>query len=315
MTTLKVERGGEGCLVAAWELEHPGPVDVAVGPGTQTATLTGLPHGRHYVSVIPPAGELPAVAGERRLVFEGATNFRDIGGLPTADGAVTRWGQVFRSDGLDRLSDSDLDRFAHLGIRAVYDLRGDAERAADPDRVPSEQIALLSRHPSEDGPTPLGTTTAYEGEQVLAKVYVGMLDHSAHLFGKLFSNLAERDRVPAVLHCAGGKDRTGMAVALLLACLDVDRDEILDDYTATAKWRTVDDEWSLYERLLSRGVTPEAAAGFLGTPRWAMVEALQHLDKAYGGAVPYLLGPGGLPEPTLCALRQALIITTTELLR
>jgi protein-tyrosine phosphatase len=59
----------------------------------------------------------------RRVPFEGATNFRDLGGYPTVDGGTTRWGKVYRSDGLQSLTDDDVDRFEQLGIKVVYDLR------------------------------------------------------------------------------------------------------------------------------------------------------------------------------------------------
>src|SRR6202041_1944966 len=63
----------------------------------------------------------------RKLVFEGCFNFRDLGGYPTADGRRTRWRRLFRADGLSRLTDSDMDSLAALGIVTVIDLRTDLE--------------------------------------------------------------------------------------------------------------------------------------------------------------------------------------------
>jgi protein-tyrosine phosphatase len=78
----------------------------------------------------------------RRLPFEGAGNFRDLGGYPTSSGGTTKWNLVYRSDGLQNLTDTDLDHYESLGVRVVYDLRRDDERERLPNRV--ESIALCA---------------------------------------------------------------------------------------------------------------------------------------------------------------------------
>src|ERR1700677_3085744 len=79
----------------------------------------------------------------RRVAFSGALNFRDIGGYPTRDGSLTRWGVVYRSDSLHYLTAEDLPVFDALGIQAIYDLRR-----------PSEAYLLGPGGPArvEDGP-------------------------------------------------------------------------------------------------------------------------------------------------------------------
>src|SRR5690606_24842324 len=81
---------------------------------------------------------------ERRLHFEGAVNFRDLGGYATRDGGQTRWGRAYRSDGLHALTDGDLARFGELGIRTVFDLRRDSERESLPNRVPSTPLCIVT---------------------------------------------------------------------------------------------------------------------------------------------------------------------------
>jgi protein-tyrosine phosphatase len=142
---------------------------------------------------------------------------------------------------------------------------------------------------------------------VLREMYQGLLSNAGPTFGRLLSGLADVDRLPAVFHCTGGKDRTGMSAALLLEMLGVPRQHVLDDYELTSRYRLRQHQTESYEGLLATGMGPEAAAAVLGAPRWAMEETLQELDDIYGGAAAYLAGPGGMSSPTLERLQQALI--------
>src|SRR5258708_16135129 len=78
-----------------------------------------------------------AIERLRRLPFEGAVNFRDVGGYAGAGGRTLRWGQIYRSDSLAALTPADLDRLSALGLRLVCDLRLPFERSAKPDRLPA----------------------------------------------------------------------------------------------------------------------------------------------------------------------------------
>ena len=89
--------------------------------------------------------------------------------------------------------------------------------------------------------------------------------------------------------------------------LAVDRDTILDDYGLTARYRLRTDQESSYQRLVESGISPEAAAGVLATPRWAMQEALEVLDRCYGSVADYLQGPAGMQSDRVHTLRQRLL--------
>jgi protein-tyrosine phosphatase len=150
--------------------------------------------------------------------------------------------------------------------------------------------------------------TAMLRRAAVIAVAVTPLERSAWQFGRILSLPAEESRLPAVIHCAGGKDRTGMTVALLLTALGVDREDVLDDYAATSA--TAAHRTRLVEVLghfVSFGVEEEAAQGMLSAPRWAMDEALTSLDESHGGVVPYLRGPAGLSTRTLSRLRRLLL--------
>jgi protein-tyrosine phosphatase len=167
--TVEVEGNGDALLVN-WSLagadvgvdigvgrspdaiDHRHTLTVAAGP--RSARIDGLGSGRHYVSVAPHGGGGAIVVAERRLPFEGVTNFRDLGGYPTADGRRTRWGRVFRSDALHRLTPEDRRRYESLRLHAVFDLRGDLERERYPNPFPSVQFAVVGQSVEAGAPPP-----------------------------------------------------------------------------------------------------------------------------------------------------------------
>ncbi len=103
--------------------------------------------------------------------------------------------------------------------------------------------------------------------------------------------LSDPGLTPAVFHCHGGKDRTGLVAAVLLLALGVDRDTVLDDYEATSLYRFPEDQHDSLANMLQAGISPEAAAGVLGTPRWAMAEAVDLLLASPGGVAGFSPAP------------------------
>ena len=172
----------------------------------------------------------------------------------------------------------------------------------------SVPISLLEWYTGNEVKDLLQVRTAQDAEGVLRDMYVGMLDHAAPAFGRLLARLGDESSLPAVLHCAGGKDRTGLSAALLLDVVGVDRATVLDDYELTGRFRTADHEPLLMRLLTSAGLPDEVARAFLGSPRWAMSEALEHLDEVLGGSEAYLLGPAGMAPAHLASLRELLVV-------
>ena len=106
-----------------------------------------------------------------------------------------------------------------------------------------------------------------------------------------------------VFHCHAGKDRTGLAAALLLAAVGVERKTILDDYELTTRyWQRAQQDETL-ERMINNGLPPEAAAGVLTAPRWVMESALDYLDRGYEDVERYLTGPAAMAPPTYAGFR------------
>jgi protein-tyrosine phosphatase len=236
--------------------------------------------------------------------FIGATNFRDLGGYATSSGGQTRWRRVFRSDGLYKLTPDDLVAFDKLGVGVIYDLRRPDECERQPGPRVCRQVELPSRRVFDTDPSTL--RERIDGERWLFDDYRGMLAQAGTVFGWLFSRLAERHEGPAVFHCTGGKDRTGMVAALLLSCLGVHREAILDDYELSSHYRNAEAVAAFVDLFVANRIARPAAEGIFSTPRWAMAEALELLDKDYGGIESYLHERGGMTASSLGALRARL---------
>lgn len=241
--------------------------------------------------------------GERRVVFAGASNFRDLGGYPVTDGRQTTWAQVYRSDSLHRLTAEDLEVFSGLGIATIYDLRRHDECEREPGPLPCLNLEMPSGRVSD----PMHLRTRAEAERWLCEDYCQMIADAGPIFGRIFADLAGASPGPAVFHCAGGKDRTGITAALLLSALEVDRDTVLDDYELTTSCFGAEATERVVETFVAAGMARPAAEGMLSTPRWAMSEALGVLDSNYGGIENYLLGPCGLHPGQVTGLRSRLV--------
>ena len=171
----------------------------------------------------------------RKVVLEGSINCRDLGGLRTVDGRTTRRGQVFRSDALATLTADDQARLAALGIRAVFDLRTAEERTRAPNRAPTgcaqQAVGFLPRgNPEMFQAVNAGKLDVAGTRATMRQQYENLiLDHTERL-ARVFRGLLDPAGAPALIHCASGKDRTGIVSAVLLLAVGVARDEVLEDY-------------------------------------------------------------------------------------
>lgn len=328
LTRVDVERTSPTTIRVAWTLDGgAAAVDVAHGPtpevidhehaatvaaGTTSVELPGAGPGPLFVSVTVHGHAVARVAGERLVPFEGLHNLRDLGGYAAADGHV-RWGRLFRADSLHKLTAGDHERFARLGLRVVYDLRGPRELESHPNPVANLNLPVVGSVPAEEGTEEERRErerAAFEagGEKLLRDLYVGMLEHSPHLFARFFRGVLAEDGLPALFHCHAGKDRTGVVAALVLLAVGVSDDDVLDDYELTRRYRTLENQQDSYASMIERGVSPEAAAGVLSTPRWAMADMVTALHEVHGGIAAYLTGPVGLAPADLDRLRALLVV-------
>ena len=245
----------------------------------------------------------------RRLIgLEAVHNFRDLGGYATADGRSTRWRTLFRSDGLYRLRGADdMSRVRQLGLKSVIDLRTEREQR-DQGIFPTDDIEVSFHHLSIVDVTWSDTETPEFDDEVefLVWGYRDMLEIGSSRFADAMHVLAQTDSVPAVFHCAAGKDRTGVLAALLLSSLGVDDAHICADYglTQDAMQRTI--AWSKVHRpeLAERYATIPKA--FLAADPRAMQIVLTELAQKHGSVRNYVREIG-VADATVEALGNLLL--------
>jgi protein-tyrosine phosphatase len=318
----------DGALEVSWELVGDGPVELAVGPrpdaidhrhpaarveGTTWVTLRDLHPGRHYVSVAPAGGGPAVVAAERLVSLQRGRNFRDLGGYRTAGGGRVRWGLVYRSASLHRLTAADLTTLGRLGLRVVYDLRGEEERERAPSVLPDDVRCELLPIGGSAAKTKELTDLVLAGRlsevppDFLARIYDAMVDAAATTFGRLLTGLADPDGVPALFHCHAGKDRTGIVAALLLSLLGVGEDAVLDDYQLSGIHYTEHQLAAVQAKLAGTGVDVERYRAVFGTPRDAMATVLATLRERHGSVEAYLHDEAGVDHQVFAELRAGLV--------
>lgn len=182
---------------------------------------------------------LNVVAEDRVIPLTGGQNFREVGGYPTHDGRRLKRGLLWRSAKLDELTAEDVEIIRALNIRTIADLRRRTERELSPTHHGiAAQARVLTWNVSGDRDEQT-STKLFASDETSENYFEGLLDlyrllpeeHTPHL-SDLYRTVAEGG-VPVLIHCAAGKDRTGVAVGLLLDLLGVQRPYILADYAKT----------------------------------------------------------------------------------
>jgi protein-tyrosine phosphatase len=181
-----------------------------------------------------PADTL-VVNSRRAVVLEGASNFRDLGGYPGAGGKIVKWGHIYRSADVSKLTDADLKTLENLHLTTVCDLRGPDEVKNNPDRLPASVSYLNLPAGSETVRlSQVSQTPPVTNRDSLMKLGYARTDHLKAKYKPMFDQLLVLDNTKALMfHCTGGRDRTGMGAALILSALGVDKAIIVKDYVAT----------------------------------------------------------------------------------
>ncbi|MER5804417.1 MULTISPECIES: tyrosine-protein phosphatase [Streptomyces] len=173
----------------------------------------------------------------------GVRNFRDVGGLPTVDGRRVRYGRLFRSGHLAHATEEDAAFLSSLGLHTIFDFRNAADQKLEgPDvELPGVRNVNLPLTDPADGSEFWKMVRDGDVEQL--RGHLGDGKAANRMIGSYRTIVKERtaehshvlhalaeDSVPALMHCAAGKDRAGLSIAVTLLALDVERDAIVADY-------------------------------------------------------------------------------------
>ena len=250
-----------------------------------------------------------AVNPPRHLDLKGSYNIRDLGGYRTTDGRTTRWRTLLRSGSMHALPVESQHALIYYGVRTVVDLRTTEETRAVPN-VFSGSANVAYHHQNLIGDAPLEGSESVVGAGDFAgripAIYISYLERRRPRIAETLATLAEPGALPAIYHCAGGKDRTGIISALLLGLAGVPPETIAQDYALTARYLM--DRY--FDEQAPPGVTPESytwkdyQSEFC--PPEAMIEVLRHLDDRYGGIESYVRA-AGLSEHQIESLQRALV--------
>jgi protein tyrosine/serine phosphatase len=182
----------------------------------------------------------------RELVWDGCVNVRDLGGLPTETGGVTRFGVVVRADNVRGLSEAGWDALAEYGIGRIVDLRWQFEVEEDPPGRLDFDVVHVPVLESLDRITPVEELTAGIDDPVEWRTvtYRQFLERFPHRFGEAITAVAETRDGCVLVHCAGGVDRTGLVAALLLRVAGVGIDDVAADFALSERgWAPSLPQW------------------------------------------------------------------------
>lgn len=172
----------------------------------------------------------------KHIPLQGAKNTRDLGGYPTIDGRVTRWGMLYRSDALNELTENDWDVLRRRNIKTIIDLRSlteaDAAPIITPEGIDYFHDSLMSeldgklRSLSQD-------TTLQSMKLDYEKTLFGNLSCAAKVLNTILTGM---DKGAVIFLCSAGKDRTGIIAALVLYLCGVVREDMIADYIVSSTY-------------------------------------------------------------------------------
>src|SRR4249920_85131 len=234
---------------------------------------------------------------ERELAWDGCINVRDLGGHPTRDGGETRYGAIVRADSVRLLNEAGWAALVGYGIRTVLDLRGDHEREEDPPADVSVDVVHVPFMEASDkeweeiGPEiDAASAAAPDVATSTRDVYLIFLERFKENVAAAIRAVANAREGGIVVHCVGGKDRTGLLSAFLLDLAGVDPADIAADYALSEeRLRPLHEAWfaaaDTEEEL-------ERLRRIARTPAESMVGVFAELDRRYGSVEGYLRSAG-----------------------
>lgn len=224
---------------------------IARGIGSGEVSLEVSREHRSYFLLESEFGK--TILAERQLPMEGGYNFRDLGGIHTRCGRTVKWGKFIRADDLHSLTAADREYLCSLPLKTIVDFRTAGEIRSVPDKVPD---SVENVHAYSIDPGDLMSLIAEYGENFNARSSVEIMKSlneqlvldpdSVEQYKKFFRLVQDFEKTPILYHCSAGKDRTGLASALILWALEVPEESILEDYLLSNA--LLEDKYAAYTR-------------------------------------------------------------------
>jgi protein-tyrosine phosphatase len=250
-----------------------------------------------------PTTSIPA----RSVALTGVFNFRDLGGYEAVDGRTIRWRTLFRADGLDRLTPADVDALRPFGLRTVIDLRM-AHELEERGRFPVDAYPVVFHNVSVMDNTwdrEQALTSLQPAAEFLHERYTEMLADAGPRYADALRLLASADALPAVFHCAAGKDRTGLLAMLVLGAVGVGHDDIVEDYALTSVTMAAFQAAAAEDPVAAEALAAVPQLFFAADPV-AMSRLLGDIEVAHGSVRDYVRSIG-ITDDELAALDEQLL--------
>ncbi|MBN9318596.1 MAG: hypothetical protein BGN86_16080 [Caulobacterales bacterium 68-7] len=293
---------------------------VGAAPRAGSVEIPATAAPRPYFLVQTRGGDV--WTAERLLPLQGGRNFRDLGGYRSADGRQVRWGRLYRSGVMSGLTDGDRAYLSALGINTICDLRNPDERRQDPSALlksPGVKINAFDYDMSSSLAEMARAQTRDQAIAGFAASYMNFIETLTPHYTDMFGHLV-RGEVPLAVNCSAGKDRTGVASALILSVLGVPRDTIVADYALTQVYTPPANYTSaIANGQSSPGLTPQMAEALrrlppevlgvlMGSPPEVMRQTLAQIDAKYGGPVELAKAKFGLTDGKIAQIRSLYLV-------
>lgn len=278
------------------------------------ATVAAQHSGQREYFLLRKTDGSELLVAQRNVPLTGSINFRDLGGYATSDGRRVQWGRLFRSGHMANLGADSLPHFLSLGIRSVCDFRTTEERASEARGLPGDpRLDVLEITPgigdryyfnrlfasTED---PLKVVDALH--EMMRVLVLG----AAPRYQRLFEVLMEGAPGAVLINCSAGKERTGVAAALLLTALGVPRATIYKDFLLSQRYFPYESEIprviKKYEVKASAATARRLIMPLLETRESYLQSAFAAIDQRYGSGEGLLETLYGLGPAELARLRS-----------
>ncbi len=253
-------------------------------------------------------------APDRVIPMEGGRNFRDVGGYRTSDGRVVKWKALYRSGSMANLTPEAISRFSTLGVTSIIDLRSTDERRRDPSNW--QQAGQFGYWARDYGMGDMGGMGAYLANPanrtaaamrtMMANSYRTLPMQQAASYRELFARLATPHKGAVVVNCTAGKDRTGIATALVLTALGVPYETVRQDFLLSNNAQGMD---TLHKDLSSpmAALPADVVAPLIGVEGEYLDNAFDQLKKDYGSVEGFLAKELGVGPRQIAALKRNML--------
>jgi protein-tyrosine phosphatase len=244
----------------------------------------------------------------RVVTLDGGINFRDIGGYVNDQGRSVKWRKIMRCGHLANLTDNDLDSLEQIGINRIHDFRRTEEQEQSPSRA--VRAEFIDDYQVSIGDISRfweflfgGELTAESSHTLVVNSYRNCIESVIPAFSRFMRHIVDNADNASVFHCSAGKDRTGMAAALILSALDVPRQTIIEDYMLTLQHYDSEKLIDLVEGHLRDAKVESWDRNWLvpycSVHQDNIVAFLDAIDSEYGNVRSYLITALGLSQADL----------------